>query len=227
MAFITGIDVDQFEDRKIKVRIGLVGGRDEPEAARENAGKLSPKLLKDAKRLDGAGFIGNAVVCEAGSHINFQISTDQALCGTQAFIKTNQETITRGKYYSTTTVRYGHVEDWTSRYDDRPETIKVNEWGTWSVAETLLRQDVTLLAKEVIGFTKDGVRYPLPLSDADVAPGGLGGGVVSQEKFGKISDVQIGNELGAMSMKFYVLKGPQAVQAFYESVRGINPNAKW
>jgi hypothetical protein len=223
MAYITGVDADHFADRKIQVRVGLL--RTGP-GGTENTGKLSPKLLTDATRKDGLGYIGNVVVCEADSHIIFQISTNKAICGIRPFIKTAQETIWHDKY-TTSHTRYDNINAWIQGYSDSDRTIKVSDWGTWSREETMLRQNVEISVLEVTSFTQDGVNYPTAGSDADVAPGGLGSGTDAGLKFGSISDAQVGEEIGAVPMHFFVLKGPQAVQDFYQSLKGVDPNAQW
>lgn len=224
MAVIKGNLVSKFVDRGIEVEVFL---NNEPNTQGDNQGKAAPRLLDNTSTTGvEPKFIGKAVVCQDGCHIGFQITSNKGLCGIMPKISTQQETISDG-ISQNIGKRYGQSRMWVDRYSWKAETIKVSDFSAYEKDEGFARSNVEIKVLEVVAFTRDGVRYPVAGAEPDVRPGSLDGGNPSSTKFGTVYDQVLGGELGAMQMRFFVLKDAHAVADFAEALQGITADDDW
>jgi hypothetical protein len=193
----------------------------------DNQRKADPRLLDNTTKMDNGNYIGKAVVCQDGSHIQFMITTSKGLCGLSPRINTQEEVITAGKYFMTTTKRYGTTVKYVNRYDADDRTIKASDFAAYEKKEGFRRSNVIISAIEIIAFTKDGVSYPTAGVEAEVHPGSLDKGTHSGSKTKEVSGVRYGGELGAMQMQFFVLSDAAAVAKFAEELRGVTADEDW
>jgi hypothetical protein len=177
MTQVQGNCVSEFADRGMKVSVDLTRDR---AAQAENQSKHSPILLSNTKLLNRDQYIGNAVICEAGSVISFLISADNSRCGFEPIIKSQHQSICEGLYW-TSDQQYASVTAYVSRFSSGQQLIKLDSWHLFNRQEGYARSSISIVAKEISSFTK-------------------------QEPNGTLSNIKMGAEVGALELKFLIFK---------------------
>jgi len=218
MHYIKGNIVNSFVDAGVTVQVYL---NKEKSTHADNAMMAPPRLLANTVQVGSGNNIGNAVVCQAGSHIVFSIASDKGIAGFAPTITTGHETITKGIFASSET-RYGPASIGIARYSDVAKTIRVNDFGKYDKTEGFQRANVNIDIVEVTSFVRDGVHYPKAGVQAGVKPGSLDKGTDTDRDFTMCSDVNFGNSIAGLQMMFFVVDGRQAMHEFAEELRGVS-----
>ncbi|MCZ8226121.1 MAG: hypothetical protein O9324_19750 [Microcystis sp. LE19-84.1B] len=239
MAIIQGSQVPHFTDRLITVTVTL--NRADDEAKKINENKFEPVMLDNTYKLDGMKFIGNACVVPKDAPLNFLIASSGGICGLMPKLKTTYEGEIFKDIYYTTKSKYQLRTASVRRYSAKPKFIEVADFRDYEKTEGFNRSNLEISAYEVLKYTEDGIHYPRDSSEItssslnvasdfvsiDVVPGAIHEGRDSSETWGKISDVEVGKELGAMQMYIFVVKDLNAFNDLVQKVPGISGEDSW
>lgn len=234
MAVIKGNLVDKFVDQKIEVSVIL--NNSYPESIEANKGKQPPSLLFNTSKIDGNKYIGNAVICQEGSHISFIIhTTTPPLAGIKPIVRTQQEIIFDGmncllekRYERNVTTQVDTYQRMNDSNHLNAKTILVNDFAEYSREEGSKRSNVEIVVQEINSYKKGKESYPKAGIDGDVKPGSLEAGKKVDFQYGESVTIETGeNEMGAMKLAFFILKDDKAIKDFAEKLQGITPNDDW
>lgn len=232
MTILQGTQVNSFKDRDLEVKI-LLNNSKETKSLNQN--KRNPILLQDIKASVGVGYVENAVVVDAGSHISFSYSS-VGPCGYGINIWTKKEAIAKG-IYSTNQGTGKRTGGGLSEYLGKKRTICVEDKDYFTSegdSDVFDRWKVSIISYRLLGYSEDAegkVKYGTARGEVqvDVAKGYTTQGVDSSQSFGGLWNVSQddpeNHANGSINMYFFVFKPGTKVEELIAVNQAPDPNA--